>query len=295
MSQGGHAFVLAGGRGSRFWPLSRRSHPKQLLDFTGDGSLLGITLGRVTPLIPASRQWILTNTDLAPTIAAAQPELDASHVVAEPVGRNTAPAIALAAALLEAAGEPDAPMLVLPSDHLIQPAEDFRSTVERALDIAAGSDLLLTFGIQPTRPETGYGYIETADEVEGMAPARRVAAFHEKPDRATAEQYLESGQTLWNSGMFAFRAAVLLASLEGFEPEMVASMRGVAAAGAPGTPAFAAALEEAYEVSPSVSIDYALLEKAPNVGVLPAAFQWNDVGHWLAMRDLWPQDGDGNA
>ena len=291
----GHAFVLAGGRGTRFWPLSRRAHPKQLLDFTGEGSLLACTLDRVSPLAPLSHQWVLTSTDLAAQVHDSIPGLLPSHVVAEPVGRNTAPAIALGAAILERQGDASATMIVLPSDHLITPPERFHQTLGRAIEITAQHDLLVTFGVRPTRPETGYGYIEIGDPVPGCDPATEVVRFTEKPDHATAQQYLGGGRHLWNSGMFAWRAEVLLASLARFEPEMVEAMRGVAAAGEPGTPGFTAALEEAYEISPAISIDYALLEKAENVTVLPVDFHWNDVGHWLAMADLWPKDADDNA
>jgi mannose-1-phosphate guanylyltransferase len=289
-----HAFILAGGRGTRFWPLSRREHPKQLLDFTGEGSLLALTAERVAPLVPRARQWIITNADLRSAVTEAAEGLPEAQVIGEPEGRNTAPAVALAAAVLEAQAG-DVPFLVLPSDHLISPGDRFRRTLDQALRAAASEDVLLTFGIEPTRPETGYGYIESGEWLAGVEGVRRVAAFREKPELEVARDYLERGGYFWNSGMFAWRTSVVLAGLEEVQPELVASMRRVAASGAPGTSAFESALQEAYESAPRISIDFALMEKAPNVGVVPADFVWNDVGHWLAMRDLWSADASENA
>jgi mannose-1-phosphate guanylyltransferase len=288
-----HAFVLAGGRGTRFWPLSRRAKPKQLLDFTGEGPLLALTLERIRPVIPPERQWIITGEDLVDAVRAVAPSLPAEQIIGEPVGRNTAPAVALAAALLESQAT-ESPFVVLPSDHLITPADTFQEDLRTALDVVAASPLLLTFGIEPSRPETGYGYIEAGD---GMLPGtegavRPVAAFVEKPDRETAARYVATGRHFWNSGMFAWRSDVLLGALREVEPEMVRLAESVAAAGTEGR---RLALEEAYGRMPAVSVDYALMEKARNVVVLPARFSWNDVGHWLAMRDLWTKDSAGNA
>lgn len=289
-----HAFILAGGRGTRFWPLSRRRRPKQLLDFTGEGSLLALTAERVAPLVPPERQWIITSADLLPAVAEMVEGVPEEHLVGEPVGRNTAPAVALAAALLEEQAG-DVPFLVLPSDHLITPGDRYRATLAGALRTVEEHDLLLTFGVPPTRPETGYGYIEVGESPPVPPRVRRVEAFREKPDAETARSYLEQGGFLWNSGMFAWRTSVVLAGLERHLPELVAAARRVAAAGAPGTSAFASALQGAYESAPTISIDYALMEKAANVGVVPADFVWNDVGHWVAMRELWPSDSAGNA
>jgi mannose-1-phosphate guanylyltransferase len=288
-----HAFVLAGGRGTRFWPLSRRAQPKQLLDFTGEGPLLALTLERILPVIPSERQWIITGDDLVEAVRDAAPDLPPDQVIGEPVGRNTAPAVALAAALLESQAA-DSPFVVLPSDHLITPAETFQEDLRRALDVVTSSDSLLTFGIKPSRPETGYGYIEVGEAMpeEKNTGVQAVAAFVEKPDRATAARYVASGRHYWNSGMFAWRSDVVLAALREHQPEMVRLAESVAAAGTEGR---RSALEEAYGQMPAVSVDYALMEKARNVVVLPARFSWNDVGHWLAMRELWTKDAAGNA
>lgn len=283
-----HAFVLAGGRGTRFWPLSRRAHPKQLLDFTGEGPLLALTLERISGVIPPERQWIITSEDLVEAVRRLAPNLPPEQIIGEPVGRNTAPAVALAAALLETTA-PGSPFVMLPSDHLITQASTFHEDLREAIAAVQAREVLLTFGIEPDRPETGYGYIEAEDEGTRL---RDVRAFVEKPDRPTAESYLASGRHLWNSGMFAWRADVLLAGLREHEPEMVRLAEMVAAAGTEGRQT---ALEEAYAEMRAVSIDYALMEKAGNVVVLPARFDWNDVGHWLAMRDLWRQDAEGNA
>lgn len=289
-----HAFILAGGRGTRFWPLSTAQRPKQFLDFTGEGSLLALTVSRLTPLIPPERQWIVTGADLVDAVREAVPQIPAGQVIAEPVGRNTAPAVGLAAALLAERGE-DAAFAVLPSDHLIESGDDFRACLGRALDLAAAEPCLLTFGIRPTRPETGYGYIEASDAFEGQEGIRRVAAFTEKPPVETAREYLESGRHWWNSGMFCWRSSTVLDGLAAHAPELLSVVTGIARAGAPGTEAFSAALQEGFAAAPSISIDYALMEKADNVLVVDATFGWNDVGHWLAMRDLWPDVGDGNV
>jgi len=289
-----HAFILAGGRGTRFWPLSTNERPKQFLDFTGEGSLLALTVSRLSPLVPPERQWILTASDLVDAAREAVPQVPAEQVIAEPAGRNTAPAIGLAAAILAARGE-DPAFAVLPSDHLIQPGDAFRACLGRALDLAAAEPWLLTFGVRPSRPETGYGYIEAGEELAGQQGMRRVASFIEKPELARAEEFLSTGRHSWNSGMFCWRASTVLEGLAKHAVDIHKVVTGIAAAGAPGTREFLSALDSRFATAPSISIDYALMEKAENVLVADADFEWNDVGHWLAMRDLWPDAGGGNA
>jgi mannose-1-phosphate guanylyltransferase len=293
MSSAPHAFVLAGGRGTRFWPLSRRERPKQLLDFTGEGSLLALTCERLEPLVPPENQWIITNADLVEAVREVVPAIPPEQVLAEPVGRNTAPAVGLAAELLLARGE-DVPFAVLPSDHLITPAGAFRDRLAEAFELSRRGHLI-TFGVRPDRAETGYGYIETGEPVGEGSDALRVEAFREKPDLETAEGYLASGRHLWNSGMFVWQASAVAAGLQEHAPDVLAPLRTLARAARPGTEDFAAAFERAYEAVPSISIDYALMENADDVVVLPATFRWNDVGHWAAMRELWPHDPSGNA
>lgn len=289
-----HAFILAGGRGTRFWPLSTQSRPKQLLDFTGSGSLLALTVSRLTPLIPPERQWILTAADLVDAVREAVPQVPAAQVIAEPVGRNTAPAIGLAAAILLARGE-DPAFAVLPSDHLIEPGEKFRASLERALRLAESAPWLLTFGVHPDRPETGYGYIDAEEPLAGEEGVRRVRAFTEKPPRSVAEGYLASGHHFWNSGMFCWKASTVIEGLRVHAPQVHRVVEHIAGAGAVGTEGFRLALESSFADAESVSIDYALMEKSDQVLMVQADFDWNDVGHWLAMRELWPTDGVGNA
>lgn len=294
MAAAPHAFILAGGRGTRFWPLSRRRRPKQFLDFTGEGSLLALTVSRLSPLIPPERQWVLTATDLVDAVREAVPQIPAEQVLAEPVGRNTAPAVGLAAAILAERGE-DPAFAVLPSDHLIQPGAAFRDCLGQALELASTEPWLMTFGVRPDRPETGYGYIEVGERVDAASSIHRVAAFVEKPDRERATAYLDSGRHLWNSGMFCWRASTVLDGLAAHAPDVLSVVRGIAGAGPAGTAGFAAALENSFASAPAISVDYALMEKARNVVVVEATFEWNDVGHWLAMRELWPDAGGGNA
>ena len=289
-----HAFILAGGRGTRFWPLSQHDRPKQLLDFTGEGSLLALTVSRLSPLIPPERQWILTATDLVEAVREAVPQVPADQIIAEPVGRNTAPAVGLAAAILMERGE-DPAFTVMPSDHLITPGTAFRACLGRALDLAGAEPWLMTFGIRPSRPETGYGYIEAGDTVADHEGVRHVRAFIEKPRRELAEEYMASGRHAWNSGMFCWRASAVIDGLARHAPEVHDVVTRIASSGAPGTREFVEALETSFADAPSISIDYALMEKADNVLVVDATFEWNDVGHWLAMRELWPDVGGRNV
>jgi mannose-1-phosphate guanylyltransferase len=286
--------IMAGGVGERFWPASRRLRPKQLLDLTGRGSMLRVTLDRVGDLARANEIFILTNAEqrgaiLAEVAGAVPPE----NVIGEPEGRNTAPCIGLAA-LLARRTHGDAPMLVLPADHLVEPAERFREAVRAGSRYVATHDALLTFGVMPTRPETGYGYLSVGAEVwrDGAARVCRVGGFLEKPSPERARELVASG-CLWNSGMFMWRTGTVLDRIERHLPELGAVLRRVETG--LGTHPLDEVLNREYRLAPAVSIDYGVMEKADNVAVMPVDFGWNDVGSWEFVRDVHPADAAGNV
>lgn len=291
------AVVLAGGVGERFWPSSRRLRPKQLLDLTGRGSMLRVTLDRLEGLASREDTFVMTFAEqrdaVLADLAGRVPE---SNVIGEPEIRNTAPSIGLAAAVARRL-RGDQAMLVLPADHVVEPVERFRDQVRAALrflESPAGAKALLTFGIVPTRPETGYGYIRVGEERwrEGDNPVHAVAAFLEKPTPERARELVAEG-CLWNSGMFAWRAGAVLDGIAQHLPDVAAVLARIEAAA--GTRDFAGVLKREYPQAPSVSIDYGLLEKARNVVVMRAGFAWNDVGSWEFVRDVGPRDKDGNV
>jgi mannose-1-phosphate guanylyltransferase len=290
-----HAVVMAGGSGTRFWPKSRRNRPKQLLRLYGDATMLQQTVGRIGPLVPAERVLIVTGADQAAAVAAQLPELPAANVVAEPCPRDTAPCVGLAATLV-ARSDPDGTMIVLPADHVIAPAEVFVRAVRAAVAVVADDpEALVTFGIRPDHPATGYGYIERAErlgEPEGV-PLYRVAQFREKPDRSTAEEFLASGRFFWNSGIFAWRARTILDALAAHRPGLAAALERIAKA--LGTAEEAEAIAREYPRMERVPIDKAVLERAGTVRVLEAPYVWNDVGDWRALTALQPADGRGNT
>jgi len=271
--------LLAGGVGSRFWPVSRASRPKQLLDLFGEGPMLRVTLERARPLAPPARTLVVTSQALAPAIRELLPEVPADNVLAEPVGRNTAPAIAWAA-LTALARDPDARLMVLPADHHIGDVAGFRATAARALDLAARG-LIVTLGSPPTYPETGYGYIRRGAPLADAA-AFQVERFVEKPDLAKAVSYLADGGYDWNAGMFFFGARRFLDELALHHPTLHAAMTSA--------PDVAAA----YPGLPSISIDYAVMERSRHIVVLPGTFGWSDVGAWDALLPL-AGAGEGGA
>ena len=302
-----YAVIMAGGVGSRFWPRSRRATPKQFLDVFGDASLIQNTFARLQPLVDAERTLVVTNADYAEITQQHLPALPAGNILGEPVARNTAPCIALAAAKL-LAQDPDATMVVLPADHLIANVARFHAVLEAAIEAAQptgdGHGPLVTIGIRPTHPETGYGYVQydlegdgkpgEALDLEGYDSPRAypVLTFAEKPDVKTAERFLDAGDFLWNSGMFVWRADAILAAFERYLPKvhrLFAPLVDVM-----GTDGETAAIEDAYERSPKISIDYGILEQADRVLVVPGAFGWSDVGDWRAVHELADKDDAGN-
>ncbi len=282
------AVILAGGSGTRLWPLSRRSMPKQFLPLAGERSLLRQTVARVRPLV-GDDVVVVTAADTG-FLAARQLEEEgidpADRVLAEPVGRNTAPAIGFAAL----GAVPDTVLLVLPSDHAIRDEDAFRRALAAAARVAAAG-WLVTFGIQPDRPETGYGYIRMGDPLPGYDGARRVERFVEKPDRETAEAYLADGGYAWNSGMFALRADRLLEELGAHAPDVRAALEPLApyADGARPAP------RDLYEAVPKISIDYAVMERSDRVAVIPVDPGWSDLGSFDALAGVLEPDGDGNV
>jgi len=286
----GICVIMAGGRGTRFWPLSRTDSPKQLLALASGRSLLRDTFDRVEPLVGADRILVVTSGNLAAAIGAALPGLPAGHIITEPTGRNTAPCAVLGMGL---AGriDPAAPVALLPADHFIPDDEAFRTQLSEAFALAGDRETVVTLGIPPDRPETGFGYLEIAPAGEESGPADGLA-FHEKPDAATAEAYVRSGRHFWNSGIFVWNPRRFAAAAASHLPE-VARMMGPAV-DSYGTDAFAPALEDAYRDCPADSIDFAVMEKLADFLVLPATFRWSDLGSWDAWGELAPVLPGGN-
>jgi mannose-1-phosphate guanylyltransferase len=296
-----HAVIMAGGSGTRLWPLSRADRPKQLLDVVADGgsgahSLLAEAFDRLRAVLPAEQIWVCTAARYGDQVAAALPELRPDRLILEPVARDTANAVGLAAVLV-ADIDPDAELAVVSADHVIRPVERFAAVLETAYDaLAARPRSLVTLGITPTSPATGFGYVQrgAATEVPGVAEA---ASFREKPDLATAEEYLASGQYLWNSGMFVWRARTVLDALAEHLPESSEGLARIVAA--PAGPERDRVLAEVFPTLPKISVDYAVLEPAAaepgRVLVADLDVDWLDVGSWPALAHTLETDDAGNA
>ena len=287
-----HALILAGGRGTRFWPRSRKRTPKQLLALFSDQTLIQETVGRLSPLIPVERIWVLTNDLLRRRIARQLPQVPQEQILAEPAQCNTAPCLGLAAQVVRQV-DPDAVLGVFPADHFIAKPARFRRLVEAAYR-AAEKRFLVVIGIPPKWPETGYGYIEFPEDVaSGATVAVPIRRFREKPDLETAKQFLAAGCFYWNSGMFFWRADVFL---EAFRRHLPKTASLLAALPRFEDRAFPQRLKQVYPLSENISVDYAVLEKAHNVAGLAADdIGWNDLGSWNAVYEALPKDGQSNV
>lgn len=290
-SKDNYCVIMGGGIGSRFWPFSRKTMPKQFLDFFGTGrSLLQQTFDRFNKIIPTENILIVTNAIYADLVKEQLPELDSKQILLEPARRNTAPCIAWASYYIRSLN-PNANIVVAPSDHLILKEGEFLAAIEKGLDFVSKSDKLLTLGIKPNRPETGYGYIQIAEQ-EGDN-FYKVKTFTEKPELELAKVFVESGEFYWNSGLFMWNVNTIIKAGEALLPELASKL-------APGkdvygTPEEKAFIEENFPACPNVSIDFGIMEKADNVYVSLGDFGWSDLGTWGSLYDLSPKDEQGNV
>ncbi len=286
-----YGLILAGGRGTRFWPRSRRANAKQVLRFFGRRSLIQQTVDRLRPLLPPERIWILTNDHLRAEIVRQLPEVPKKQILAEPAQRNTAPAIGLAARILESI-DPAAVMGVFPADQVIEKPREYIGLLKPAFR-TAGEGQIVVLGIKPRWAETGYGYIEFPEGVEAGREVVAVRSFREKPDLETAQRFYSAGHFYWNAGMFFWRASVLLDALREFLPKTATLLASIPAFG---SRQFTGRLAKAFPLCENISIDYAVLERAKNVAGIPAGdIGWNDVGSWNAVYELQKRDAQGNA
>ncbi len=287
-----HAMIMAGGGGTRFWPRSRAARPKQFLTLAGDRTLVQQAYDRLEALTPPEQTWVITSVQHADETRRQLPRLPAGQVVGEPCGRDTAACIALGAALI-ARRDPDAVMIVTPADHVIEPMAEFARAVRAAaLTVEEHPAALVTFGIAPTYPATGYGYIQRGAEIERRqnVPVFRVESFREKPAFDLAEQFVAEGRYFWNSGIFVWKAATILHELRKHKPALAAGVERIAANWPDES-----AMRDVYPTLERISIDYAVMEHAADALVLQAPYQWDDVGSWLALERLHPQDAEGNT
>lgn len=295
-----HALIIAGGSGTRLWPMSRADLPKQLIPFIGGKSLLQISFDRLEGLTPTENRHVCANYSQEALIRAALPTLGKAQFLGEPMGRDTLNAVGFAAAVI-ARQDPEAVIAVFTADHLIEPVDHFQAIVKAGFELVEKQpQTLVTFGVQPSGPATGYGYLQLGAPMGDGVEARRVSQFREKPDEATAQNYFKAGpeQYLWNSGMFVWKAATLLDCIRRYEPQVFEGLNTIA--GAWGTPDRAATLARVYPGLRKISVDFAVMEPAsrdPKVAVaaIPMPLQWLDVGSWPSFAQTCPHDEQGNA
>jgi len=273
------AVIMAGGKGERFWPLSREKFPKQLLSLIGKTSPLQETVKRLESLIPPEDILVVTRCPLERSVRAQLPQVPGKNIISEPVGRNTAPCIGLAAKMIKE----DAVMVVLPADHIIKLQRKFLATLKKAVALARETENLITIGIKPTYPATGYGYIEAGAREKRQV--FRVKRFVEKPDKKRAERFLKSGRFFWNSGMCIWRKSVILKAMERYMPSLYHGLEMISSKN----------ISRLYPELPDISIDYGIMEKAKNSLVIPANFSWEDLGSWQSLDKLLSRDGNKNV
>jgi mannose-1-phosphate guanylyltransferase len=290
MNKNLYVVLMAGGVGVRFWPYSRNSKPKQFLDVLGTGkTLLQSTLDRFLPLCPAENIYVVTHEEHASLVKEQCPQLGTAQILAEPMRKNTAACIAYASYKI-AEKNKDAIIIVTPSDHLIMKEEEFRDIIMKAADQARNQDKLITLGITPSRPETGYGYIQYHTE---KSFAKKVKTFTEKPELSLAKKFIESGDFVWNSGIFIWGVQAIVTAMEKYLPEMVEIFQdAIVEFGKPGE---ANAIRDAYAQCKNISIDYGVMEKATNVYVCLGNFTWSDLGSWASIHDISSKDENNNA
>lgn len=288
-----YCVIMCGGIGSRFWPYSRADRPKQFIDFFGTGrSLLQMSYDRILPLVDKEHVIIVTNDHYAPLVREQLPELADHQILLEPARRNTAPCIAWAAHHIHAL-DPEASMIVTPSDHLITRELEFINSIDRGFSFVENNDALLTLGIKPTRPETGYGYIQIGSPVEGTDGILKVKTFTEKPDLDLAKVFVESGEFFWNSGIFLWSASSIIDALHDHTPEIAAVFdKGL---GIYNTPDEAAFINDNFPACPSVPVDTTIIEKSTKTYVETVNIGWSDLGTWSALYDNSPRNRDANV
>lgn len=288
------AVIMAGGKGERFWPKSRTNLPKQFLNISGNKSMLQMTIVRLERLIDIADIYIVTNELYAELISAQIPHLPPNNIIIEPIGRNTAPCVGVASLLIEQKYD-DSMMIVLPSDHIIKDEDGFEQIIKSSLAVCDKGDNLVTLGIGPTYPETGYGYIESAGEIERVngLEVHRVSRFVEKPDAVTAQKYLDAGNFYWNSGIFVWRTSVIRGLIREYMPDLHDVLETIQA-GSQMRGIHEVIRSEFYKM-PDQSIDYGIMEKAPNIYVIPCVFGWDDVGSWTSLERINDLDENGNV
>jgi mannose-1-phosphate guanylyltransferase len=286
-----YAVIMAGGIGARFWPRSKKKSPKQLLKIIGDNTMIQETVRRINGLIQKENILIVTNETQKPGIIEQLPEIPIENIIIEPFGRNTAACIGLASIIIQKRS-PDAVTFVMPADHIIKDDESFLNTLKTASQFSIENQALVTIGIQPTRPETGYGYIQI-DEDSGKSSVYKVLTFAEKPNYATAVNFIKSGDFFWNSGMFIWKIDTILNEFKQLMPDLHEGL--VKISEQLDTPDFSNKLNEIYGHLKSISIDYGIMEKSDKVFLVKGQFSWSDVGSWEAVYELSEKDGDGNV